>query len=427
MTRRRKWFRFILVLILGGLATVATIPKGPDLNLEKIGLKSIKKKLQIQRGLDLQGGSHLVYEADLSKIKEEDKNKAMQSLQTNIEKRVNSFGVAEPNIYTSKLGETRRLVIELPGVKEVDKAMDLIGKTAQLKFKEVDETGQNFIETALTGEHLSSAALDYDQQSGKPQVAIQFDDEGKKLFAEITKKNLGKQLAIFLDDEVLTAPTVQSEITEGKAVITGDYKAEDAKKLAIQLNAGALPVPIQNVEQRTVGATLGQNSVNKSLVAGGLAVIIVSIYMLIYYRVLGIFSAIGLGLYLALMLTLFKLFSITVTMGGIAGLILSVGASMETDVLIFERIREELRDGRTFSLASHLGFQKAWPSIRDSNFVSLIICVILYNAGGLVRGFAVVLGLGIAMGLLTTFLGTRTLIDFIANRRFVGKLRYFRV
>src|SRR3990172_2896473 len=290
MARRRKWFRFIIILILGGLAVVAAIPGGPDLNLEKIGLKSIKKKLEIQRGLDLQGGSHLVYEADLSKIKEEDKTKAMQSLQTNIEKRVNSFGVAEPNVYTSKLGETRRLVIELPGVKEVDKAMDLIGKTAQLKFKEIDETGQGFAETALTGEHLSSAALDYDQQSGKPQVAIQFDEEGKKLFTEITKKNLGKQLAIFLDDELLTAPTVQSEITEGKAVITGDYKPEDAKKLAIQLNAGALPVPIKNVEQRTVGATLGQDSVKKSLFAGALAVIVVSLYMLIYYRVLGIFS-----------------------------------------------------------------------------------------------------------------------------------------
>ncbi|PIZ00959.1 protein translocase subunit SecD [bacterium (Candidatus Howlettbacteria) CG_4_10_14_0_8_um_filter_40_9] len=421
MTRRKKWFKFVLVLILGGLAVVAAVPGGPDLKLGKIN-----KKLEIQRGLDLQGGSHLVYEADLSKIKEEDKVKAMQSLQTNIEKRVNSFGVSEPNVYTSKLGDSRRLVIEMPGVKDVDKAMDLIGKTAQLKFKEIDETGQGFADTPLTGQHLANASMEYDQQTNKPQIALVFNDEGKKLFGEITKKNLGKQLAIFLDDEMLTAPTVQSEITEGKAVITGEYKPEDAKKMAIQLNAGALPVSIKNVEQRTVGATLGKDSINKSLIAGALAIVIVSIFMLIYYRILGLFSTLGLGLYLALMITLFKLFSITVTMGGIAGFILSIGMSMETDVLIFERIREELRNGRTFSLASHLGFQKAWPSIKDSNLVSFIICIILYNAGGLVRGFAVVLGLGIAMGLLTTFLGTRTLIDIISGMKFVKQSKYFR-
>lgn len=426
MVRRKVLFRLFLVIILGGLAFVAAIPKGPDLNLEKIGLK-IKKKLEIQRGLDLQGGTHLVYDADVAKLKEEDKNKAMQSLQANIEKRVNSFGVAEPNIYTSKLGETRRLVVELPGVQDVDKAMDLIGKTAKLEFKEGDETGQTFKTTELSGKNLTNAALEYDQQTNSPQVAIAFDEEGKKLFAEITKRNLNKPLAIFLDDQPVTAPTVQAEITDGKAVITGKYTAEEAKKLAIQLNAGALPVSIKNVEQRTVGATLGENSIKKSIVAGIIGIIIVSIYMLIYYRFLGIFSTLGLGLYLAFIITLFKLFSFTLTMGGIAGLILSVGMSMETDVLIFERIREELRNGRSFSFASHLGFQKAWPSIRDSNFVSLIICLILYNAGGLVRGFAVVLGLGIAMGLLTTFLGTRTLIDFVSNRKFVRNNKLFRV
>ncbi|MCL4386882.1 MAG: protein translocase subunit SecD [Patescibacteria group bacterium] len=424
MKKRRVGLRFIILFLITALAVFIALPK-TKVNLKRIGI-DFEKEYDIVRGLDLQGGTHLVYEADLSKIGGDQQNKAMQSLEENISRRVNTFGVAEPNIYSSKVGESRRLVVELPGVQNVDQAMDLIGKTAQLEFKEVGESG--FIDTSLDGSQLESAEVTYDQNTNKPQVSINFKSEGAKIFAELTKKNLNKPLAILLDGTPLTVPTVQSEITNGKAVITGEFTAEEAKKFEIQLNSGALPVPVKNIEQRTVGASLGRRAVLLSLAAGILGIIVVSIYMLIYYRFLGIFSTIGLGLYLAYMIAIFKVIPVTLTMGGVAGLLLSVGMSMETDVLIFERIREELRHGKSLGLAINLGFQKAWPSIRDSNAVSLIICLILYFFGsGLIRGFAVVLALGIGIGLLTTFLGTRTFIDLVLKRRFIQKNALYRV
>jgi preprotein translocase subunit SecD len=400
----------------------------PFVKIEKNGSLIDKKiDLNIKEGLDLQGGSHLVYVADLSKVANENQGEAMDSLQKVIENRINAFGVAEPIVYNSKSGSESRLTVELPGVNNTEQAMDLIGKTAQLEFKEGNAEGTDFVSTGLTGNDFKRADVAFDQNTNVPYIAIEFNDEGSKKFEEITGRNIGKPIAIYLDDKVISAPNVNQQISGGKAQITGDFEFKEAKDLSIQLNAGALPVPIKLVEQRTVGATLGQESVSMSIFAGIIGIIVVSIFMIVYYRLLGVFSTVGLGLYLLFTLVIFKIIGVTLTMGGIAGLILSIGMSMETDVLIFERIREELRGGRTFAHAASLGFKRAWTSIRDSNAVSLIICVLLYTAGGMVRGFALVLAIGIVVGLLTTFLGTRALIEIISKAKFTGKNWLFNV
>jgi preprotein translocase subunit SecD len=440
--KNRVWWRLIFLLLLIATALAIDWPKEikiqmpkPKVNLEKKSpfikfkkngdLVNFKINYKIKEGLDLQGGSYLVYVADLSKISDKDKSNAVDSLKKVIEDRVNAFGLTEPVVRTSKSGSEHRIIVELPGIKKTDEALDLIGKTAQLEFKEFKNS--DFYSTGLTGKDLKHAGVTFDQNTNEPQVSIQFNSGGAKKFAEITGRNVGQPIAIYLDNKVVSKPRVNEQINGGNAQITGKFDFQEAKTLAIQLNAGALPAPINIAEQRTIGATLGQESINKSIVAGIIGIIAVCIYMLVYYRFLGIFSTVGLGLYLVFMIALFKLFGVTLTMGGIAGLILSIGMSMETDVLVFERIREELRNGHAFISAVKLGFIRAWPSIRDSNAVSLIICAILYTAGGMIRGFAIVLALGIVIGLVTTFLGTRTLIDLIAKRKFVKNNWLFRV
>jgi preprotein translocase subunit SecD len=442
MKKNKNKIRLISLIILTLIAALIVWPKpnikvpkpkfsfdkkAPYVHVSKNGyLIDYTKSFPIKEGLDLQGGSHLVYSADLSKIADKDKSNAMASLQKVVENRVNAFGVSEPQVYTTKVGNDNRLVVELAGVKDTDQALALIGKTAQLEFKEANAEGTDFVSTGLTGKDFQHADVTFTPE-GKPQISIEFNSEGAKKFQQITAKNVGKPLAIYLDDKLIEAPNVENEIPNGKAVITGQFSIEQAKELSIQLNAGALLVPVSQIEQRTVGATLGKESIQKSLVAGMLGIIFVSIFMVAYYRLLGVFSTLGLGLYILYMLALFKLFGVVLTMGGIAGLILSVGASMETDVLVFERIREELRNGRKFLAASSLGFQRAWPSIRDSNAVSLIITVILYTAGGTIRGFAFALGLGIVVGLTTTFIGTKSLIELISKYKFTSNNWLFRV
>jgi preprotein translocase subunit SecD len=397
---------FLVLLVVG--AAFVCLPNGPYLNIR--GKEIFKKEIKIKEGLDLQGGAHLVYSVDLSKTPNERKKDAVNSLQKVIENRVNAFGVAEAVVQTSKVAGEDRLIVEMPGIKDTSEAMKLIGATAKLDFRELNAEGTDFVKTNLEGSDLKGADVSFDQ-SGKPQIDLQFNDEGAKKFEEITGRNVGKPLATFLDDQPLQQANVQQQISGGRAVITGQFDIKEAKSIAIQLNAGALPVSIKLVEERSVGATLGRESIARSIYAGIIGIILVSLFMLLSYRLLGVFSTIGLGLYMVFMIALVKLFGITLTMGGVAGLILSVGMSMETDVLVFERIREELRAGKTFATATRLGFTRAWPSVRDSNAVSLIIAALLYTAGGTVRGFAVVLALGIVVGLATTFFGTRTLIS----------------
>jgi len=402
--------------------------KSPFVHVTKNGyLIDLNKNINIKQGLDLQGGSHLVYKVDMSGVSEGERKDALASLQKVIENRVNAFGVSEPVIYTGKSGDEYRLTVELAGVKDTDQAMSLIGKTAKLDFRELDAAGTDFQKTDLTGSDLTRATVQFSQTTNEPEIAIEFNEAGAAKFAAITARNIGKPVGIYLDDKLISYPNVNAEITGGKAQITGKFTYNEARDLAIQLDAGRLPMPISVAEQRTVEATLGQNSIHKSLIAGFIGILVVCLFMLIYYRLLGLFSTVGLGLYLIFSIAFFKLFSVTLTMGGVAALILSIGMSMETDVLVFERIREEMRNGRTFANAANLGFKRAWTSIRDSNAVSLIICGLLIWAGGSIRGFAIILALGIVVGLATTFYGTKSLIDLIANRKFVAKKWLFNV
>lgn len=417
--------RLFFILLFAGLALLVDWPGGAHI---EIGDKVLwDKDFDIKQGLDLQGGARLTYRAKTETLESGEISDAMKSLASNIESRINRFGVAEPIVQTAVSGNEHRLIVEMPGVNDINEAIDLIGETAKLEFKTLDEQG-GFVETGLTGEDLKQADVTFDEL-GKPQVAIEFQGEGIDKFAKITGDNVGKLLATFLDDKELQTATVNEKIVGGKAVISGSFDLKEAQNIAIQLNAGALPLSVELIEQREVGATLGQESVEKSLYAGIIGIIFVSLFMITYYRFQGILSSIGLGLYLIFMLAFIKIWlgGITMTMGGIAGLILSVGMTMETDVLVFERIREELRKGKSYESAVRLGFKNAWPSIRDSNAVSAIIAFLLLFSGGTIRGFAIVLILGIAIGLLTTFVGTKTFMQIALKIKGLKKPWLFRV
>lgn len=419
----KLFFRFVLILAIVAIAVLVSWPGGATISFkDKIYWD---KNWDVRQGLDLQGGARLVYVARVDEVASEEIDDAMDSLSINIERRINSFGVAEPVVQTAISSGEHRLIVEMPGVKDINEAIDLIGKTAELEFKTVDEEA-GYVATGLTGKDLKKADVTFDE-FGNPQVSIEFQGEGIEKFETITAANVGKPLATFLDGELLQIATVRDKIIGGKGVISGEFDLKEAQNIAIQLNAGALPLSVDLIEQREVGATLGQESVQKSLYAGVIGIIFVALFMIAYYRFQGILSTIGLGLYLLLMLALIKVFGITMTMGGIAGLILSVGMTMETDVLVFERIREELRKGKTYESAVRLGFRNAWPSIRDSSAVSVIIATMLYTAGGTIRGFAVVLVVGIAIGLVTTFIGTKTFMKVAIRFKVIRKPWLFTV
>ncbi len=400
----------------------------PQINFSAFGVPFVRD-LEFKLGLDLQGGTHLVYEADTSKIPAADRDSAIQATRINIENRINSLGVSEPLIQTSKVGNNYRLIIELPGVKDVTQAIDTIGETAQLDFRlpkvATPSSEADFISTGLTGKDLSLASVQFNNTAGSngtlnagPQIGLQFSSDGAKKFAQITKSNIGRPLAIFLDNQVLTAPTIQTEIPDGKAVITGRFTLDQAKSLVIQLNAGALPVPIKIIEQRNIGATLGTESVTRSLFAGVIGFVIILLFMLVNYGARGILADIALTIYVLLSLALFKLIPVTLTLAGIAGFILSVGMAVDANILIFERIKEEVRWGRPMRAAIELGFIRAWTSVRDSNASSLITAAILFWFGtGSVRGFALTLAVGILVSLFTSVTITRSLVRAVYGNR----------
>ena len=389
-----------------------------------LGKYRFQRDLEIKKGIDLAGGAHLVFQAQMENIPEADRNSAMEAARDNIEKRVNLFGVAEPLIQTSKIGDQYRLIVEMPGVNDINQAIDLIGQTAQLEFKELSPEATeaaaltDFLPTGLTGKDLAKSEVKFDPNSGAPVVGLLFSSEGAKKFAEITGRNVQKPVAIFLDELPVTAPRVQEQITTGDAIISGDFTLDEAKKLSIQLNAGALPVPIKMIEQRNIGATLGEESVQKSTRAGLIGLLMVIIFMAVYYGRLGLLADVALVVYGLLTLALYKLIPVTLTLPGIAGFILSIGMAVDANILIFERMKEEMRAGKTRIAAMELGFGRAWDSIRDANVCTLITCFILFNpfnwpflnVSGMVRGFALTLGLGVALSLFTGIVVTRTLI-----------------
>ncbi|MBI5358942.1 protein translocase subunit SecD [Candidatus Amesbacteria bacterium] len=378
-----------------------------------------KRDLSLKLGLDLQGGVHLAYSADVSKIPVSDQSAAVDSTRANIERRINLLGVSEPIIQTSKIGNDYRILIELAGVTDIDNALKLIGQTAQLEFREskvaTPSAATDFVSTGLTGADLQRAQVQFG--NGKSSVGLEFTPEGGKKFAEITKRNIDKPLAVFLDEKVVTAPNVSNAIADGKAVITGNFTVDEAKQLVIQLNAGALPLPIKIVEQRNVGATLGADSITRSLYAGAMGLLIVCIFMIANYGVKGVLANIALVLYVFLSLAVIKLVPVTLTLAGIAGLILSIGMAVDANILIFERIKEELVWGRPRLAAIELGFHRAWNSIRDSNISSLMTAGILFWFGsGSVRGFALTLIIGVLVSLFSAITVTKFLLNLVYRK-----------
>ncbi|MCD6149345.1 protein translocase subunit SecD [bacterium] len=567
--RQKVRIKFILVAALALAAGLISYPRTVKFIPPVYGALN---KLKINLGLDLQGGIHLEYKADVSNIDGDKVSEALQAAQDVIERRVNAFGVGEPLVQTALSGGEHRIIVELPGIKDIEDAKKTIKETPFLEFKEEKseeemkeaekmlapmneqakkqaeeilekaKSGENFEELAkeysqdpgsrddggdlgfakkgtfvpefdkvlfesdlkdgeiypelvetqfgwhiikkveermseaedktepeetteensveeqqlsleseeseleiharhilfakssvemfpelkykstdLTGKNLESASVVFrDQGLSEPQVSLKFDGEGSKLFADITKRNLNKTVAIYLDNAIISAPTVQSEITNGEAVITGNFKLDEAKKLAGRLNEGALPVPITLISQQSVEASLGMQSLQKSLKAGAAGLLLVMIFMIAYYRFLGLVAAAALLIYAGMMVSIFKLsgflspWPITLTLSGIAGFVLSVGMAVDANILIFERTKEELKNGRSLSGAIEEGFRRAWPSIRDGNFSTIITSFILIWLGtGFVKGFAIILVIGVLMSMFAAIVLVKAILRFV--------------
>lgn len=371
-------------------------------------------------GLDLVGGTQLIYEVDLKDIESGERNSVMSGLRDIVEQRVNLFGVSEPQVLTAKEGESDRLIVELAGIKDSSQAIAQIGRTALLEFREVVADGKDlkYAKTELTGRYLKSAQVVTDPNTRQPQIAINFDSTGAELFGKITGRNIGNPLAIFVDNALISKPVVQSKITGGNAVISGSFTFEEARDLANLLNAGALPAPMTLLNQETVSATLGAASLDKAIFAGAIGTLLVIIFMIGYYRSLGVFASLALMIYIAITLAVFKAVPITLTLSGIAGFILSIGMAVDANVLIFERTKEELRRGLQKMSALEEGFKRSWPSIRDSNITTIITSLILfYSTSSFVKGFAVSLLIGVLMSMFSAITVTRTLLRvFIKNK-----------
>lgn len=376
-------------------------------------------------GLDLVGGTHLSYEVDLANVPDSDRTSVLSGLRDVIERRVNLFGVSEPLVYIARSGQTSSVVVELAGIKDVTQAIKLIGETPLLDFRTVIEaqpgnpsSSVQFVPTKLTGRYVTGAQLTFDQNTRRPEVSLAFTDEGGKLFEELTAQNIGKPIGIFLDNALISNPVVQQKISGGNAVITG-VGADEAKQLVQRFNAGALPAPIKLVNQQTINPSLGADSLHKALLAGLIGTLLVILFMIIYYRTLGIFASLALVVYLALTLALFKLIPITLTLAGFAGFILTIGMAVDANILIFERVKEERRRGVSDAVALREGFRRAWPSIRDSNVSTMITAIILYFATtGFVRGFALTLLLGVVVSMFSAITTTRLfLLSFLRSSR----------
>ncbi len=419
--KHKTYLSLIIVIVLAFLALNSVEPKYINQGISFVNSKTFLSlprfpEKPFRLGLDLQGGTHLVYLADLSKIDKGEEGEAMQGLRDVIERRVNLFGVVEPKIQIQQTREDRRLLVELPGVKEVGEAIQMIGKTPYLEFREEIEEEPYFLPTKLTGQYLKRAQLDFNQTTFEAQVILEFDSEGREIFKDLTARNVGKRIAIFIDDVLISAPVVREPIPSGKAQITGRFTIEEAKELVRNLNAGALPVPIKLISQDTVGPVLGKISLEKSLKAGIIGFLLVLLFMIAFYRVSGVLASLSLLIYAGILLALFKLVPVTLTLAGIGGAILSVGMAVDANVLIFERMKEERKQGAGFSRSVEIGFFRAWPSIRDGNLTTLIVALIMFSFGtSFIKGFAVTLSFGILISMFSALFVVRTFL-----RSFIG-------
>lgn len=436
-------FRSVKIPFIENNKKIADFVYDPSLLNFNIGFLSFQKDISYRLGLDLQGGTQLTYNVDMKNIQKGEEQDAFEGARDVIERRINYLGVSEPTIQTLKVGNDYRIIVDLPGMSNVSQAIELIGQTAQLTFWEPGEgeivqdqvtnplilgltqvLGANPIPTKLTGKDLQKATVVFDPTSGQPQVQLQFTGEGTRYFADITKRNIGKPVAIALDNQIISAPVVQTEIANGTAVITGSFTPDIAKNLSIALNAGALPAPLDVIAQKSVGPSLGINSLHKSLFAAIIGFLSIIFFMTYIYRKEGIIACIALAIYTLIVLFIFKLIPVTLTLAGIAGFILSIGMAVDANILIFERMKEELRRGKPREIALKNGFSRAWTSIRDSNITSIITCVILFYFGsGIVRGFALTLFIGIIVSMFSAIIITKRLLTAfeLSERRVENK------
>jgi preprotein translocase subunit SecD len=473
--RERNYMYLVGIIFLALIAGWIDLPDNPGLHLGPFN-----KELKVHEGLDLQGGLQVALEPDVSP-EQPVSSDSIETAKAIVENRINALGVVEPVIQT--LGN-RRILVELPGIANPDEAIKTFGGTGLLEFIDAQDTplsegqvvqttglatvvvpGQPtptpapvtltaqpaatiaptatitstgsvtatapitstlpvmpmIYRTVMTGKHLRNASVAFQQTTNQPYIQFELTDDGAKIFADFTSKNVGKYLAITLDKKVISSPVIKSAITQGSGIIEGRFSLEEAKGLVTQLKYGALPIPLKVVESRAIGPTLGRDSVNKSITAGAIGLLVVVLFMLLYYRLPGLLADIALTIYALIVFAIYKfgipgLFSyVTLTLPGIAGFILSVGMAVDANILIFERMKEELRSGRTLVLAVESGFQRAWPSIRDSNFSTLITCGILLWFGAsfgasIVAGFALTLAIGVLVSLFTAITVTRTFL-----------------
>lgn len=439
-----------LIVIIAGAALAffvySTQVKNPD------------SKYAFKLGLDLSGGTQLIYRADVTDVDEKDVKDSMAALRDVIERRVNLFGVAETNVQVQEAGFANggedRLIVDLPGITDIKQATAMIGQTPLLEFKtersdgpEKDalvaqyeslipllESGEMslqelqsfedpyFITTELTGRYLKRAGIEFQQgfsggSIGSPVVTLEFDREGSELFEQITSENIGKIVAIYLDGAPISTPVVQSAISGGQAVITGDFTPEEAKLLVGRLNSGALPVPIELVSTQSIGPSLGAQAAQAGVYAGMVGFIILSALMIAWYRLPGLVAVIALVIYISIVTSLLKIIPVTLTASGIAGFIISLGLAVDGNILIAERMKEELREGRDIIDAIKNGFDRAWLSIRDSNLSSIISAVILFWFGSsIVQGFALTLGIGSIVAMLSAVTISRVLLLAIPGK-----------
>lgn len=363
-------------------------------------------------GLDLVGGTELVYRADTSNV--ENVSDAMDTLKEVIERRVNIFGVSEPLVQTESAGlvsgnKDERLIVGLPGVTDIDQAIELIGQTPVLEFRLASD--DVLIPTGLSGRYLSHARVEFNSTTGAPIVGLEFNKEGGELFAKITREHKGEILAILLDGAIISVPVIVDEISDGKAQITGSFTPVEARELVRNLNYGALPVPITLSTSQTVGATLGEAALDSGVQAGVIGFMALSLFLIFWYRLPGLVSVVALVSYIILSLVIFKLIPITLTAAGVAGFILSIGMAVDANVLIFERMKEELKKNKGIHDALHEGFNRAWLSIRDSNISSIITAIVLFWLGtSAVKGFALTLGVGVVISMFTAITVSRTFL-----------------
>lgn len=540
VTTKKVRFTFVIIFLMTLFTALIVTPKLP----ESVPTAKWFNQFKVHLGLDLQGGSHLVYQADVSELQDTDVADRVEALRDVIERRVNAYGVSEPVVQTNFSGDNYRIIVELAGVKDVNEAIAIIDRTPHLEFKLPDTTfdgtvdtpekvraqeildrviaGEDFAtlaeeysedestasaggempwqekgfflpevdqaifedlkvgevspnlvvsiegyhiikklderlndngqrevrashilikhspdspifqspwkETGLSGKYINKASLSFEPNTNQPIVLLEFNDEGKDIFSQLTTDNVGLPIGIFLDNELRSQPVVQEPITDGSAQISGDFTVEEAKQLVKDLNLGALPVPIELISQQTVGATLGAESVQKSLLAGIIGLIAAALFMLIFYRLPGLLAVIALAIYTVISLAIFEMIPVTMTLAGVAGFILSIGMAVDANILIFERTKEELNQGRSLNSSIENGFTRAWSSIRDSNISSIITCLILaWFGSSIIKGFAITLAIGIVVSMFSAITVTRTFMRMIVNKHLENKLGLFGV